>query len=82
MMELHTWVLSFPIVEGNGAAWTKTFHEHGIFVTTFSMDRKLESVEQEKAAHQSEGRRKQVLHSHIFLCINVETWEEPNCKYG
>ena len=81
-MELHAWLLSFPIVKGNGAAWTETFNEHCIFVSTFSMDHELSSVEQEEDAHQSQGRRKQVLYSHIFLGIDVEAWEKPNCKYG
>ena len=40
----------------------------------------MESVEQEKYAHQSKCGWKQVLDTHVFLSVDVEAWEEPNCE--
>ena len=79
-MKLHICLLSFPIVKGYGAKWSDTLHHHGILVSILSVDEQLEGVEKEHDAHESQSRWKKISSTKVLLSVDVEAWEQPNCK--
>lgn len=82
MMHGHVWLLSLPIVECNSSTRANKFHPHGILVTILCMNEKLECIEKEEDAHQSECWWEQISYSEVFLGVKVEAWEKPNCEKG
>ena len=82
MVKWLVWSLILPVVKGDTSAWAYSFDKKGIFISIFSVDQELESVEEENDASKSQVGWQQVSDSIVVTSVHVEAWIAPDNEDG